>query len=104
MDGRCDFCPRAGRLATCRCPNGHADVGVWVCAEKHEPWLNSVEIACRQCDAGQPSLIAALYETPSAALVAKIERLRKVEAQVREAADGDVYAEYGVEDLRAVLF
>jgi hypothetical protein len=52
-DGRCDFCPRPGRLVHCYCDNGHTDVGVWVCPEKHEGQLfdvESVDIACRQCD------------------------------------------------------
>jgi hypothetical protein len=87
VNGRCDFCPRPGRLASCRCPSGHADVGVWVCTEKHEPWLNSVEIACRQCQDGQPSRIVALYETSSAALVAEVERLHAIVKRARDLAD-----------------
>lgn len=65
MNGYCDFCPRLGRLATCHCGRGHENVGVWVCAEKHEPWLNSIEIACRVCSDEHPFLVAALYETVS---------------------------------------
>lgn len=48
MQGNCDFCPRPGRLAACRCERGH-EVGVWVCAAKHEADLGTVEIACRVC-------------------------------------------------------
>lgn len=61
MNGRCDFCPRSGRLAHCHCERGHK-VGVWVCAEKHEPDLNTIEIACRICYEGQPHRVRALYE------------------------------------------
>lgn len=62
-DGRCDFCPRPGRLVHCYCDNGHTDVGVWVCPEKHEERLfdvESVDIACRQCD--QQGSWVALHE------------------------------------------
>lgn len=48
MDGRCDFCPRAGRLARCVCVHEHM-VGVWVCPEKHEKDLGTDDISCRVC-------------------------------------------------------
>lgn len=62
MNGHCDFCPRPGRLALCSCENGHQGVGVWVCAEKHEPWLGSIEIACRPCYEATPQQVVALHE------------------------------------------
>jgi hypothetical protein len=64
VNGHCDFCPRPGRLALCRCAFAWHEVGVWVCAEKHESDLNSVEIACRICYDGQPHRVVALYEIP----------------------------------------
>lgn len=61
MDGRCDFCPRPGRLAACVCEHGHR-VGVWVCTDKHAADLNTIEIACRVCYEGQPHRVTELRE------------------------------------------
>lgn len=64
MNGHCDFCPRSGRMAVCMCVHEHR-VGVWVCAEKHQPWLNTVEIACRICYEGERRHVCALHEVPA---------------------------------------
>jgi hypothetical protein len=37
------------------------------------------------------------------AAATEVERLRAIEERVREAAEGDIYAEYGVGDLRVFL-
>ena len=61
VNGRCDFCPRLGRLAMCMCLHEHR-VGVWVCAEKHERDLGTVDIACRLCYEKANGYVTALHE------------------------------------------